>query len=180
MAGLAMLNTFVATAAAGLAWMLAERLSGHRGSALGFCSGIIAGLVAVTPAAGNSGPAGAILLGAAASIVCFFAVTRLKPKLGYDDALDTFGIHGVGGMVGALGTAIVNDALLGGPGNGGKAMGAQLLVQLGTVATTIVWSAIGTVIAVYAAKALTGLRVSKDAEREGLDLREHGERAYNY
>ena len=179
-AGLAMLNTFVATAAAGLAWMLAERLSGHRGSALGFCSGIIAGLVAVTPAAGNSGPAGAILLGAAASIVCFFAVTRLKPKLGYDDALDTFGIHGVGGMVGAVGTAIVNDALLGGPGNGGKAMGAQLLVQLGTVATTILWSAIGTVIAVYAAKALTGLRVSKDAEREGLDLREHGERAYNY
>jgi Amt family ammonium transporter len=175
-----MLNTFVATAAAGLAWMIAERAAGHKGSALGFCSGIVAGLVAVTPAAGNSGPVGAIVLGAAASLVCYFAVTRLKPRLGYDDALDTFGIHGVGGMVGAIGTAIVNDALLGGPGNGGKAMAAQLLVQVETVATTIAWAAIGTVIALYAAKAVSGLRVSSDAEREGLDLREHGERAYNY
>ena len=179
-AGLAMINTFVATAAAGLAWMLAERLSGHRGSALGFCSGIVAGLVAVTPAAGNSGPAGAIALGAAASVVCFFAVTRLKPKLGYDDALDTFGIHGVGGIVGALGTAFVNAAAFGGPANGGKSIGAQLLVQVETVGTTIIWSALGTLVALFAAKALTGLRVASDTEREGLDLAEHGERAYNY
>jgi Amt family ammonium transporter len=178
-AGLAMINTFVATAAAGLVWMLAERMSGHKGSALGFCSGIVAGLVAVTPAAGNSGPLGAIVLGAVAAIVCFLAVTKLKPRLGYDDALDTFGVHGIGGMIGAIGTGIVNDAMFGGPANGGKAIGAQLVVQVEAVATTIAWAAIGTIIAIYAARALTGLRVTSDVEREGLDLGEHGERAYN-
>ena len=179
-AGLAMINTFVATAAAGLAWMLAERVSGHRGSALGFCSGIIAGLVAVTPAAGNSGPLGAVLLGAAGAGVCFVAVTILKPRLGYDDALDTFGIHGVGGIVGALGTALVNAPLLGGPGNGGKGLGEQFLVQAFTVGGTILWAAVGTVIAISVAKLTVGLRVPPDIEREGLDLGEHGERAYNY
>jgi Amt family ammonium transporter len=179
-AGLAMINTFVATASAGLFWMLAERVFGHKGSALGFCSGLIAGLVAVTPAAGKSSPFGAVVLGAVASVVCFLAVSKLKPALGYDDALDTFGVHGIGGMIGAIGTAIVNDAAFGGPANGGKALGAQLLVQLETVATTIVWAAIGTVIAIYVAKALTGLRISQEGEREGLDLADHGERAYNY
>jgi Amt family ammonium transporter len=178
-AGLAMINTFVATASAGLVWMLTERVTGHKGSALGFCSGIVAGLVAVTPAAGNSGPLGAIVLGAAASIICFFAVTRLKPKLGYDDALDTFGIHGIGGMIGAMGTGIVYSASLGGPSPAGWDMAHQLLVQAETVGTTIVWAAAGTAISIYAAKLLTGLRVSSDVEREGLDLGEHGERAYN-
>jgi Amt family ammonium transporter len=178
-AGLAMINTFVATASAGLVWMIAERVSGHKGSALGFCSGIVAGLVAVTPAAGNSGPLGAIALGAVASVVCYLAVTILKPRLGYDDALDTFGIHGIGGMVGAIGTGIVNDAMLGGPANGGKAMAAQLLVQVETVAGTIAWAAIGTLIAIHVARLVTGLRVSEQVEREGLDLGEHGERAYN-
>jgi Amt family ammonium transporter len=178
-AGLAMINTFVATASAGLVWMLTERVTGHKGSALGFCSGIVAGLVAVTPAAGNSGPLGAIVLGAVASVVCFFAVTRLKPKLGYDDALDTFGIHGIGGMIGALGTGIVYSASLGGPSPDGWRMGHQLLVQAETVGTTIVWAAAGTAISIYAAKLLTGLRVAPDIEREGLDLGEHGERAYN-
>jgi Amt family ammonium transporter len=179
-AGLAMINTFVATASAGLFWMLAERLAGHKGSALGFCSGIIAGLVAVTPAAGNSGPFGAIVLGAVASLVCFFAVSKLKPRLGYDDALDAFGIHGIGGIVGAIGTGIVYQPLFGGPGDGSTAMGAQLLVQIQAVAATIVWAAIGTAIAVTVAKLVTGLRVSPEDEREGLDLAEHGERAYNY
>jgi Amt family ammonium transporter len=178
-AGLAMINTFVATASAGLAWMLAERLAGNKGSALGFCSGIVAGLVAVTPAAGNSGPLGAIVLGAVASGVCYLAVTVMKPRLGYDDALDTFGVHGIGGMVGALGTGIVNDAMFGGPANGGKTIAAQLLVQLETVGATIVWAAVGTVVAIYIAKLVTGLRVSEQVEREGLDLGEHGERAYN-
>jgi Amt family ammonium transporter len=178
-AGLAMINTFVATASAGLVWMLAERVSGHKGSALGFCSGIVAGLVAVTPAAGNSGPLGAIVLGAVAAVICFLAVTKLKPRLGYDDALDTFGVHGIGGMIGAIGTGIVNDAMFGGPANGGKTIAAQVLVQVETVAATIVWAAIGTVISIYIAKVLTGLRVSSDVEREGLDLGEHGERAYN-
>lgn len=179
-AALAMINTFVATAAAALAWMLAERLAGHKPSALGFCSGVIAGLVAVTPAAGNSGPLGAIVLGAVASFICFYAVSVLKPKLGYDDSLDAFGIHGVGGIIGAIGTGIVYAPGLGGPGGDDFEMGAQLVTQLATVGTTIVWAAVGTVIAIFVAKALTGLRVSPDVEREGLDLGEHGERAYNY
>jgi Amt family ammonium transporter len=178
-AGLAMINTFVATASAGLVWMVVERITGHKPSALGFCSGIVAGLVAVTPAAGNSGPLGAIVLGAVAAVICFFAVTKLKPKLGYDDALDTFGIHGIGGMVGALGTGIVYSASLGGPSPDGWDMGHQLLVQAATVGATIAVSAIGTTIAIYVAKLLTGLRVSPEVEREGLDLGEHGERAYN-
>lgn len=141
-AALAMINTFVATASAGLFWMLAERLSGHKGSALGFCSGIIAGLVAVTPAAGNSGPFGAIVLGGLASVVCFYMVTVVKPKLGYDDALDAFGIHGVGGMIGAVGTAVVYAPSLGGPGAADYDMGAKLVVQIMAVGTTIVWAAI--------------------------------------
>ena len=179
-AALAMINTFVATASAGLFWMLTERVNGHKGSALGFCSGIIAGLVAVTPAAGNAGPFGAIVLGAVASVICYYAVAFLKPKLGYDDALDAFGIHGIGGMVGALGTGIVYAPSLGGPGDGSVGIGAQLWIQLQAVVATIVWASIGTVIAIFIAKALTGLRVSAEVEREGLDLGEHGERAYNY
>jgi Amt family ammonium transporter len=178
-AGLAMLNTFVATASGGLFWMLVERARGHKGSALGFCSGIVAGLVAVTPAAGNSGPFGAIVLGGVASVVCFFAVSVLKPKLGYDDALDAFGVHGIGGMIGAVGTAIVYAPSLGGPGAADYAMGAKLLVQVEAVVTTIIWATIGTVIAILVAKAITGLRVAPEIEQEGLDLGEHGERAYN-
>ena len=178
-AALAMINTFVATASAGLFWMIAEKVAGHKPSALGFCSGIIAGLVAVTPAAGNSGPFGAIVLGAVASLICFYAVTVLKPKLGYDDALDAFGIHGIGGIVGAIGTGIVYAPSLGGPGGDDFAIGPQLVTQISAVAATIAWATVGTVIAVYIAKALTGLRVSEEVEREGLDLGEHGERAYN-
>jgi Amt family ammonium transporter len=180
-AALAMINTFVGTAAAGLAWMLAERLAGHKPSALGFCSGIVAGLVAVTPAAGNSGPLGAIVLCFLTAFVCYFAVTRLKHMFGYDDALDTFGIHGVGGMCGAMGTGVVYSAALGGPaGETWMGMGAQILVQGETVLTTIAWTALATAISIYVAKAVTGLRVASDVEREGLDLGEHGERAYNY
>jgi len=178
-AALAMINTFVATAAGGLFWMIAERVNGHKGSALGFCSGIIAGLVAVTPAAGNSGPFGAIILGAIASIVCFYMVTVLKPKLGYDDSLDAFGIHGIGGMIGAVGTGIVYSPSLGGPGGADFVMGDQIVTQLLATVTTIVWASIGTAIAIFVAKALTGLRVSREVEQEGLDLGEHGERAYN-
>ena len=178
-AALAMINTFVATASAALFWMLAEKVAGHKPSALGFCSGIIAGLVAVTPAAGNSGPFGAIVLGAVASVICFYAVTALKPKLGYDDALDAFGIHGIGGIVGAIGTGIVYAPSLGGPGGEDFAIGPQLVTQVSAVAATIVWATVGTVIAITIAKALTGLRVSEEVEREGLDLGEHGERAYN-
>jgi Amt family ammonium transporter len=178
-AALAMINTFVATASAGLFWMLTERVMGHKGSALGFCSGIIAGLVAVTPAAGNSGPFGAIVLGGVASVVCFFFVSKVKPALGYDDSLDAFGIHGIGGIIGAIGTGIVYSPSLGGPGGADFSIGSQLVTQVSAVAATIVIAAIGTVIAIYVAKALTGLRVSTEVEQEGLDLGEHGERAYN-
>ena len=179
-AALAMINTFVATASAALFWMLAEKVAGHKPSALGFCSGVIAGLVAVTPAAGNSGPFGAIVLGAVASVICFYTVTVLKPKLGYDDALDAFGIHGIGGIVGAIGTGIVYAPSMGGPGGADFAMGPQVVTQVIAVAITIVWAAVGTAIATFVAKLVTGLRVSPEVEREGLDLGEHGERAYNY
>ncbi len=178
-AGLAMINTFVATASAALFWMLTEKVMGHKGSALGFCSGVIAGLVAVTPAAGNSGPFGAIVLGAVASIVCYFVVAKLKPALGYDDSLDAFGIHGVGGMVGAIGTGIVYQPIFGGPGDGSTAMGAQVWIQIQAVAVSIIWAAVGTAIAIFIAKLVTGLRVSDDVELQGLDIGEHGERAYN-
>src|SRR3546814_3768875 len=119
-----MMNTFVATAAVGLAWMVAERLNGHKASALGFCSGIVAGMVAVTPAAGNSGPFGAIVLGAVASFICYYAVSFLKPNLGYDDSLDAFDIHGIDGMIGVLGTALVYAPSVGSTGDdsGGTAV----------------------------------------------------------
>ena len=179
-AALAMINTFVATASAALFWMLAEKFSGHKGSALGYCSGVIAGLVAVTPAAGNSGPFGAIVLGAVASVICYFAVAKLKPALGYDDSLDAFGIHGIGGMIGAIGTGIVYAPSLGGPGGDDFVISSQLVTQVLAVLATIVWASVGTAIAIFVAKLVTGLRVSTEVEQEGLDLGEHGERAYNY
>ncbi|MEE4540318.1 MAG: ammonium transporter [Erythrobacter sp.] len=179
-AGLAMINTFVATAAGGLAWMVIERLAGHKGSALGFCSGVIAGLVAVTPAAGNSGPFGAILLGIVSSLICYFAVAKAKLKLGYDDSLDAFGIHGVGGIVGAIGTAVVYQAFLGGPaGDDANPLGTQLWIQIKSVLITIGWAGIGTLIAGSLVKYTLGLRVSEEQESDGLDISEHGERAYN-
>ncbi|RPF71282.1 ammonium transporter [Aurantiacibacter spongiae] len=179
-AGLAMINTFVATAMAGLTWMLMERFAGHKGSALGFCSGIIAGLVAVTPAAGNSGPFGALILGGVASVVCYFMVAKVKGAIGYDDSLDAFGIHGIGGIVGAIGTGIVYSPALGGPGDPAEyAMGAQLVTQVIAVAIAIAWATIGTLIAGLIVKATVGLRVSDEVEVEGLDISEHGERAYN-
>jgi Amt family ammonium transporter len=178
-AALAMINTFVATASAGLFWMLTERLMGHKGSALGYCSGIIAGLVAVTPAAGNVGPFGAVVLGAVASVICYFAVSKLKPALGYDDSLDAFGIHGVGGIVGAIGTGILFAPMFGGPGGDDFVIGDQVVTQVLAVLATIVISTVGTTIAIYVAKLLTGLRVTPEIEHDGLDIGEHGERAYN-
>ena len=178
-AGLAMINTFVATAAAALAWMVVEKLAGHKASSLGFCSGVIAGLVAVTPAAGNSGPMGALVLGVVASVVCYFAVAKLKPALGYDDSLDAFGIHGIGGIVGAIGTGVVYSPALGGPGGDDFVMSSQVVTQIIAVAVAIGWAAIGTLIAGFIVKMVVGLRVSPEVEVEGLDIGEHGERAYN-
>jgi Amt family ammonium transporter len=179
-AGLALINTFVATAAGVLFWMLTERVMGHKGSLLGACSGAIAGLVAVTPAAGNSGPFGAILLGAIAAIVCAWFVVSIKPKLALDDSLDAFGIHGIGGIIGSIGTAVTMLPALGGPGADDYDLGGQLVIQIQAVGIAVVWAAVAAAIAFYVAKLLTGLRVSEEVEREGLDLGEHGERAYNY
>lgn len=178
-AGLAMINTFVATAAGVLFWMLTERALGHKGSMLGACSGAIAGLVAVTPAAGNAGPFGAILLGAVAAAFCCVFVMKLKAKLGVDDSLDAFGIHGVGGIIGSVGTAFTMLPILGGPGAEDYALGVQLWIQIKAVLVAIAWAAIGSAIAFYLVKITLGLRVTEEVEREGLDLGEHGERAYN-
>ena len=179
-AGLALINTFVATAAGVLFWMLTERMMGHKGSLLGACSGAIAGLVAVTPAAGNSGPFGAILLGAIAAILCAWFVVGVKPKLKLDDSLDAFGIHGIGGIIGSIGTAFTMLPALGGPGAADYNVIGQLIIQIEAVLIAIVWSGVAAAIAFTIAKLLTGLRVSEEVEREGLDLGEHGERAYNY
>ena len=179
-AGLALINTFTATAAGVLFWMLTERALGHKGSLLGACSGAIAGLVAVTPAAGNSGPFGAILLGAVAGVVCCIVVMKLKAKLGFDDSLDVFGIHGVGGLIGSILTAVTMLPALGGPAGDDYVLGSQLWIQIKSVGVAVLWSAVGSAIAFYIAKAVTGGRVAAEVEREGLDLGEHGERAYNY
>jgi Amt family ammonium transporter len=179
-AGLALINTFVATAAAVLFWMLTERALGHKASLLGACSGAIAGLVAVTPAAGNAGPFGAILLGAVAAVACCVFVMRIKARFGFDDSLDAFGIHGIGGIVGSIGTAVTMLPALGGPGAADYDVGGQLVIQTQAVVVAIVWAGVGAAIAFGVAKLVTGLRVSEEQEREGLDLAEHGERAYNF
>ena len=179
-AALALINTFVATAAGVLFWMLTERGLGHKSSLLGACSGAIAGLVAVTPAAGNAGPFGAILLGAVAAVACCVFVMRLKARFGFDDSLDAFGIHGLGGIIGSIGTAVTMLPALGGPGADDYALLPQLVIQVQAVLVAIAWAAVGSAIAFGAVKLVFGLRVSEEQEREGLDLAEHGERAYNY
>jgi Amt family ammonium transporter len=180
-ATLAMINTFVAAAGAILAWTLVEYLTTGKASLLGAASGMISGLVAITPACGTSGPVGAILLGAVASVVCFVFVAKVKHRLGYDDSLDVFGIHGVGGIVGAIGTGILAAPSLGGTGfiAEGGTMGAQLAAQVTAVLITIVWSGVGSLVLLYVVRAVTGLRVREEMEREGLDLASHGERAYS-
>ena len=179
-AALALLNTIVAPAAAGLAWMTVEAMDKGKASLLGIASGAVAGLVAVTPAAGLAGPMGSIVLGLVAGAVCYYAVTAVKNALGYDDALDVFGIHGVGGIIGAIGTGIVAAPSLGGYGVGEYSIGGQLVTQVIAVAITLAWTGIGSVILFKLVDMIVGLRVTHDAEREGLDLADHGERAYNY
>ncbi len=193
-AALAMVNTFVATAAAGLSWALTEYIISKRPSGLGFASGLVAGLVAVTPAAGYAGPVGAIILGLVVSPICILFCAKIKHILKYDDSLDAFGIHAVGGIVGALATGILVHPSLGGAGilDFSKAAAdgtvgaleftamAQFLVQLKAVAVAIVWSAIASTIVFGLIKYTIGLRASADAEEEGLDIAEHGERAYHH
>ena len=180
LAAVAMVNTFVAPAAGVLAWMGIERLVSGKPSMLGGASGAVAGLVAVTPAAGVSGPLGAMLLGALASLACYGFVSSLKNRLRIDDSLDVFGIHGLGGIVGSLGTALVALPALGGHGGADYGFGHQLLWQAAAVAVAIAWSAAGSALCFVVVKRVTALRFDREGEREGLDLSDHGERAYNY
>ncbi|MGF7055934.1 Amt family ammonium transporter [Bosea sp. OAE752] len=178
-AALAMINTFTATAGAGLGWLFIEWIVKGKPSLLGMLSGIVAGLVAVTPAAGLIGPMGAIVLGAVAGIVCFFFCTTVKNALGYDDSLDVFGVHGVGGIIGSISTGIFVAPALGGVGVADYAMGAQVWKQFVAVAVAVVWCGVGSFILYKIVDVVVGLRVTPDQEREGLDIAEHGERAYN-
>ena len=176
----AMVNTLVAPAAGLLTWMAAEQLVSRKPSMLGGASGAVAGLVAVTPAAGASGPIGAMLLGAAASLVCYGFVGSLKNRLRLDDSLDVFGIHGLGGIIGSIGTAVVALPMLGGHGGVDYSLAWQLLRQVAAVAVAIAWSAVGSALCFAIVRAVMPLRHARDAEREGLDIADHGERAYNY
>ena len=175
---LALLNTILATSAAALAWMLVETIVTKKPSMLGIASGAIAGLVAVTPAAGLIGPMGSIILGAIGGIICFFAVTSLKKALGYDESLDVFGIHGVGGIVGAIGTGIFVSPALGGVGVDGYDMGSQVTTQTLGVLIAIGWSGTVSFVLFKLIDLTIGLRVKEEDEREGLDTTSHGERAY--
>ncbi len=178
-ASLAFMNTLIATAAAVLAWVFTEwAVRGHP-SMLGGASGAVAGLVGVTPAAGVVGPVGALVIGLAAGVICVWGVTGLKRMLKVDDSLDVFGVHGVGGIVGALLTGIFNAKVLGGPGVDGMTILGQLWVQVEAVVITIVWTTIVALIAYKIADALLGLRVTEEEEREGLDITTHGESAYH-
>lgn len=187
-AALAFLNTFAATAIAVLAWCMGEALSKGKASMLGAASGAVAGLVAITPAAGNVGLPGALVIGAAAGLICLWGVSGLKRMLRADDSLDVFGVHGVGGIVGALLTGIFNHPSLGGPGLVtdwvGATMGSvgiwdQFIIQAKGVGLTVLWSSVVSLIAFKLVDRVIGLRVTEEQEREGLDIAAHGETAYS-
>jgi len=178
-AALAMINTFTATAGAILAWAAVEAIMRGKASMLGAASGLVAGLVAVTPAAGSIGPVGAIVLGGLASTACYFFVAVVKNRFGYDDSLDVFGIHGIGGIIGAVGTGIFTAPGLGGLGGDDYSIASQTWIQIEAVAITIVWCGVASAVLLYITKAITGLRVEGDDERRGLDLSSHGEQAYH-
>jgi Amt family ammonium transporter len=189
---LAFVNTMVATAAAAMSWLFCEWAVKGKPSLLGMASGAVAGLVAVTPASGFAGPMGSVVLGLVVSPVCLFFVSTVKNKLGYDDALDVFGVHCIGGIIGAIGTGILVAPYLGGvgltdymakPGSaspGDYVMAAQVLIQVKAVLYTLIWSGVGSAILYKVVDLIVGLRVTVDEEREGLDVSDHGERAYNY
>ncbi|MUO79655.1 ammonium transporter [Agrobacterium vitis] len=177
---LATVNTFIATAAAILSWCVVESFTRGKASMLGAASGMIAGLVAITPAAGIVGPMGAIVMGVIVSPLCYFFVSVVKNKFGYDDTADVFGVHGIGGMFGAISTGIFASASLGGVGYvGEQTMGGQVMVQLQAVVITVLWTGIGSLILYKIVDVIVGLRVPVEAEREGLDLASHGEAAYH-
>lgn len=179
-AGLVLINTTLCTAAAVLGWMFIEWLARGKPTMLGGASGAVAGLVAITPACAFVGPMGAIVLGIIAGIVCFWAVTGLKSMFGYDDSLDVFGVHGIGGIVGAIGTGFLASTSFGGGGYGEDVtMGGQVMTQVISVLVTIFWTGIISFILFKIVDAVIGLRVPEDEEREGLDSTQHGEVAYH-
>ena len=179
-AGMAMLVTQISTATAAVAWMFVEWGKHGKPSALGIVTGAVAGLVAITPASGSVGPIGALVIGLASGVVCFWGATSLKSKLGYDDSLDAFGVHGIGGIVGALLTGVFVATSLGGNGLAeGMTMGKQVWAQLLSIIITIAWSGILSFIILKIVDATVGLRVEEDEERQGLDLSQHNERGYN-
>ncbi|MFZ5503820.1 MAG: ammonium transporter [Pseudomonadota bacterium] len=178
-AALALLNTIVATGAAALSWMFAEWMLRGKPSMLGIASGAVAGLVVVTPAAGLVGAMGAIILGLLVGPICLWAVSGLKHALGYDDSLDVFGIHAVGGIVGAIGTGVFVAPALGGVGVDDYSMVGQVITQTTGVLVTVVWSGVVSFVLFKLVDKVMGLRVKEEDEREGLDTTTHGERAYN-
>ena len=179
-AGMAMAVTQIATAAAALAWMFSEWLMHGKPSVLGIASGAVAGLVAITPASGSAGPMGALIIGLAAGVGCFLASSKLKRAMGYDDSLDVFGVHAIGGIIGALLTGVFADAALGGIGLAeGVHIGGQVMTQFKAVMVTVIYTSIATFIILKIVDALVGLRVTEEQETEGLDLASHNERGYN-
>lgn len=179
-AALAIINTFTATAGAVLAWVIIEVIHRGKASMLGAVSGVVAGLVAVTPACGTVGPIGAIVLGAIASLGCYYFVAVVKIKAGYDDSLDVFGIHGIGGIIGAIGTGIFTAPWLGGTGGEDFSIASQVWIQIVAVVITIIWCGIISAILYKVVDLIVGLRPTPEDERQGLDLSEHGEAAYHY
>lgn len=177
-AGLVFMNTFVCTAMAAVTWTFGEWIFRGKPTMLGAASGAIAGLVAITPSCGVLSPTGAIILGLVVGLICLWACAGLKKMLGYDDSLDVFGVHCVGGIVGALSCAILGHKSLGGVG-AFESIGAQLGIQATGVGITLVWSGLVSAIAFLLIKYTIGLRPSEEVEREGLDISEHGERAYD-
>ncbi|MFQ3224793.1 MAG: Amt family ammonium transporter [Lentimonas sp.] len=179
-AGMAMLVTQISTAAGATVWMLIEMLKYGKPSALGVATGAVAGLVAITPACGVTGPLGAILLGAVSAVTCFIMATKLKQKFGFDDSLDVFCVHGIGGIVGAVLTGLTAAGFMGGVGLDGVSVGSQMWAQSKSVFVTIGWSAVVSVVAFFIVdKLVGGARVSDESETTGLDLSEHDEQAYH-
>jgi Amt family ammonium transporter len=177
-AGMAVLVTHLATATAALTWMFVEWIKHGKPSVLGIITGAVAGLVAITPASGTAGPLGGVLIGFCSGLVCYFSATKLKKKFGYDDSLDVFGVHGVGGIIGAILTGLCAASFMGGIGLDGVSVGAQVWAQLLSVVFTIVWSGVVSFVVLKVIDLVIGLRVSEDVEVAGLDLHLHDEQGY--
>jgi Amt family ammonium transporter len=178
-AGMALLVTQVAAATAAFTWFLVEWIKTGRPTAVGIATGAVAGLVAITPASGTAGPIGALIIGAAAGAICYLGATTIKRACGYDDSLDVFGVHGIGGIVGATLTGVCASSALGGAGLGDVSMGAQVFIQIKSIIVTVVWSGAVSFVALLVLSKTLGLRVSVEDEEQGLDVTTHGEAGYS-